>query len=249
MIELPFISDNSPFPNASDALKEPNGLLAFGGDLSIKRLYFAYSQGIFPWFNEGEPILWWSPSPRALIDLDTFHCSSSLKKLIRKQRYTVTMNHAYEDVINQCATIPRQDLCTEDRNDKTWITTDMRKAYIELHLAGLSHSVEVWRHEELVGGLYGVAIGGVFCGESMFHIESNTSKLAMYALVEHMKSYKLGFIDCQLPTEHLGSLGAKPVNRQTFLDRLSKQNFTLDAQGLLSERYTSIWHKQPLLQP
>lgn len=246
MIELPFLAEDTPFPDTDTALDEPNGLLAFGGDLSIRRLYFAYSQGIFPWFNEGEPILWWSPSPRAIIELDNFYCSSSLKKLVRQQKYKVTMNEAFVNVINACATIPRRDLQSQEEDSATWITTDMRKAYIQLHLAGLAHSVEVWDDSELVGGFYGVAIGKVFCGESMFHKKSNTSKLALFALTQFMKQHDLAFIDCQLPTDHLASLGATTVNRDDFLRRLHAANTTLDNQGQLSDTYKSLWCKQTL---
>ena len=246
MIELPFLAEDTPFPNIDTALDEPNGLLAFGGDRSVRRLYFAYSQGIFPWFNEGEPILWWSPSPRAVIELEHFHCSSSLRKLVRQQRYTVTMNHAFVDVINACATIPRRDLQALDEDAATWITMDMRKAYIQLHLSGLAHSVEVWEGSELVGGFYGVAIGKVFCGESMFHKKSNTSKLALYALVEHMKQHDMAFIDCQLPTEHLASLGAASISRESFIRRLHGANMTLDEKGQLSESYRELWCKRTL---
>lgn len=246
MIELPYLNDDTPFPAVSQALDEPNGLLAFGGSLDINRLFTAYSNGIFPWFSDDEPILWWSPSPRAIIPLDNFHCSTSLRKLARKAIYTVTLNHAFEQVVNACATIPRAHPGKAEMSSDTWITDDMIHAYTNLHQAGLAHSVEVWEESRLVGGLYGVAVGNVFCGESMFHYKSNTSKLAMLALVTHMKRHQLAFIDCQLPTEHLTSLGAIEVEREVFINRLAAHNHTVDGAGKLTEKYRKVWAAQDL---
>lgn len=246
MIELPFLHEDTPFPAVDQALDEPNGLLAFGGNLDVNRLFTAYSNGIFPWFSDQEPILWWSPTPRAIIPLDNFHGSKSLNKLARKALYDVTMNHAFTDVIRACATIPRVHPGSTELSSDTWITQDMQQAYIRLHQAGLAHSVEVWDGNSLVGGLYGVAVGEVFCGESMFHRKSNTSKLAMLALVEHMKRNDLAFIDCQLPTEHLASLGAIEVSRDAFISRLAAHNHTLNGSGKLSEQYRKVWTRQDI---
>ncbi|WP_188695202.1 leucyl/phenylalanyl-tRNA--protein transferase [Bowmanella pacifica] len=203
------------FPSPSMALRDPNGLLAFGGDLSAERLSLAYANGIFPWFSEGEPILWWSPDPRGILELDDFICSKSLAKLARSHRYRITLNTAFEAVIHHCASVPR------DING-TWITQPMVQAYIKLHQGGHAHSVEVWEEEHLVGGLYGVAIGRVFCGESMFHLQSNTSKLAFLHLVHYLQDKQFHFIDCQLQNPHLASLGVKEVSRAHFLQRLQQ---------------------------
>ncbi|MBD3584337.1 leucyl/phenylalanyl-tRNA--protein transferase [Salinimonas sp. HHU 13199] len=245
MIELPYLTQYTPFPPVSSALTEPNGLLAFGGDLSVRRLLSAYSQGIFPWFSDNEPLLWWSPDPRAIIELNQFHCARSLRKLIRQKRYIVTLNQCFSDVINLCATIPRQDLHSSDASSATWITDAMKNAYIQLHEAGFAHSIEVWdANSELAGGLYGVAVGNVFCGESMFHKKPNTSKLAMYALVKHMQTHGLAFIDCQMPTEHLASLGAITVSREDFISRLKDHSQTLDETGDRMPTYRQCWQKQ-----
>ncbi|MEC9333574.1 MAG: leucyl/phenylalanyl-tRNA--protein transferase, partial [Pseudomonadota bacterium] len=159
MIALHYIEEGAPFPPVDTALDEPNGLLAFGGDLSPARLFSAYSQGIFPWFSDDEPLLWWSPDPRAIIELDNFVASKSLKKLARKRKYTVTLNHAFDRVIEACSSTPRKNHNTEELNSETWITDDMIAAYRQLNGLGLAHSVEVWDGETLVGGLYGVGIG------------------------------------------------------------------------------------------
>lgn len=242
MITLPFLDTDSPFPSVEHALDEPNGLLAYGADLSPGRLLTAYSQGIFPWFSEGEPLLWWSPSPRAIIPLEDFHASASLRKLMRKKTYQVTLNQDFAAVIQQCASIPR----IQYGQTSTWITADMIAAYQTLHELGLAHSVEVWEGENLVGGLYGVAVGQVFCGESMFHRKANTSKLALACLVEHMKRHNGAFIDCQMPTDHLMSLGAQPIAREAFVDLLYQHNLTLDSEGYICSDYQHTWRAQPL---
>ncbi|NDV91638.1 leucyl/phenylalanyl-tRNA--protein transferase [Alteromonas sp. 345S023] len=246
MITLPKLDSDTPFPPVDEALAEPNGLLAFGADLSPPRLFSAYSQGIFPWFSEDEPLLWWSPAPRAIIELDDFICSKSLAKLARKRRFTVTLNKAFTAVIEACASIPRQQPSAGNISNETWITSDMQHAYTQLHTLGLAHSVEVWDGNELVGGLYGVGVGKVYCGESMFHRQSNTSKLAMLALVKHMKSQEMAFIDCQLPTEHLASLGAKPISRARFIAMLQQNNHTLTEEGRLTPRYQAQWQSQDI---
>ena len=242
MIELPYISDTTPFPPVDNALSEPEGLLAFGGDLSVFRLFNAYSNGIFPWFSEDEPILWWSPTPRAIIRLEDFHVSRSLKKLATKQSYRVTLNKAFDAVIQACATIPRKHPSSSALSHETWISKEMIQAYTTLHHKGLAHSVEVWSVEgKLVGGLYGVGIGKVYCGESTFHKHPNASKLAMMALVRHMQAKGMAFIDCQLPTEHLTSLGAHALIRKDFIKLLRENGQTLNDQGELSQAYRGYW--------
>ena len=213
MLKLHQLDEQLYFPAAEAALSEPNGLLAFGGDLSVERLLLAYQNGIFPWFSEGEPILWWSPDPRGVMPLDAFHCSQSLKKLIRKQRFHVSINTQFEAVIERCANIPRAD-------NGTWITEKMIDAYKQLHRSGHAHSLEVWDGKTLVGGLYGVAVGGVFCGESMFSDVSNASKVAYWYLVDLLKKSGAQFIDCQMQNPHLESLGCVEVTRGVFTKML-----------------------------
>ena len=242
MISLPYLEPDTPFPPVEHALDDPNGLLAYGADLSPGRLLTAYSQGIFPWFSEGEPILWWSPSPRAIIPLEGFRASTSLRKLMRKRLYQVTLNRDFAAVIHQCAYIPR----IQYGQTSTWITEDMIAAYQALHELGLAHSVEVWKDDKLVGGLYGVAVGKVFCGESMFHCLPNTSKLALAYLVEHMQQHGGDFIDCQMPTEHLMSLGAVSIERDAFISRLNGSNQTLDQDGYICSDYQQTWCAQAL---
>lgn len=242
MPALPYLDIDSPFPDVELALGDPDGLLAYGADLSVPRLHYAYSHGIFPWFSEGEPILWWSPSTRAIIIPQEFHVAKSLQKIVRKKRYQVTLNHSFEQVIRQCASIPRAQ--HGQISNATWITDDMVTAYIKLHYAGLAHSVEVWDKTSLVGGLYGVALDNVFCGESMFHIQSNASKLAMYGLVSHMLKHNVGIIDCQMPTDHLASLGAKPISRRKFCEKLEQTNNIVNDKGVLLDSYRSIWQPQ-----
>ncbi len=242
-IALPFLGRETPFPPVSAALHDPNGLLAYGGDLSVPRLLSAYSQGIFPWYSDLEPILWWSPSPRAIIELDNFHASRSLRKLARAKQYRVTLNHDFQQVIGFCATIPRRMPGTNETSDDTWITDEMQTAYSTLHEAGFAHSVEVWDDDVLLGGLYGVAIGQVFCGESMFHRANNVSKLAMLALVRHMQRYNMAFIDCQMPTPHLMSLGATPISREQFVAKLARCNQTLDDKGNIFSDYRMCWSR------
>lgn len=248
MIELPYLTEHTPFPPVTEALDDPNGLLAFGGSLTPARLLSAYSKGIFPWFSEGEPLLWWSPDPRAIINLDEFHCSKSLAKLVRRQHYQVTVNRAFDVVIEACATSPRMVRSAGEEAEEssaTWITAQMLDAYKALHRFGLAHSVEVWDDSQtLQGGLYGVAVGEIFCGESMFHKAPNTSKLAMYALVKHMQQHQLAFIDCQMPTDHLASLGAVTVSRSEFIARLRQHNQMLDSQGAILSAYRQCWQQQ-----
>lgn len=211
---LPWLdSPRTSFPDIDLALSEPNGLLAVGGDLSPQRLLQAYSQGIFPWFEEGQPLLWWSPDPRMVLFPEDLRVSKSLQKTLKTSTYTVTMDRAFAEVIAACAA-PRGD------SPGTWITEAMQLAYTELFRAGHAHSVEVWRGDELVGGLYGVAIGHVFFGESMFSVESNTSKIALVNLVKQLQQWNYKLIDCQVSSEHLESLGAVEISRNEFRGHL-----------------------------
>jgi leucyl/phenylalanyl-tRNA--protein transferase len=197
-------------------LAEENGLLAVGGDLSAKRLLLAYSKGIFPWYSAGEPILWWSPSPRLVIIPDEFKVPSRLSRFIKQQKYKVTMDHAFQQVITGCAS-------AADRQDKgTWIDDDMIEAYTLLHEMGYAHSVECWMDDELVGGLYGIALGKIFFGESMFSRQSNASKVAFVYLAEKLLERGFGLIDCQLKTEHLMQFGAREIPGAEFQDLLAK---------------------------
>lgn len=196
-------------------LAEQGGLLAVGGDLSTPRLLLAYSMGIFPWFNEGDPILWWSPDPRCILEPADLKVSRSLAKVLRRQEFTVTYDRFFAGVIDACAELRRQE-------EGTWITAGMREAYIRLHELGYAHSVEVWRNGELAGGLYGVCLGRCFFGESMFHRVANASKVAFAALARHLHSRQFELIDCQLPTAHLASLGARTIPREEFLRRLRR---------------------------
>lgn len=204
-------SPHDAFPNPEIALSDPDGLLAIGGDLSTKRLINAYKLGIFPWFNPGEPIMWWSPSQRAVLKVGNLKISRSLKKLARQKRYRIFINHQFENVIQACV---------EQRQFKegTWITSEMIEAYTKLHHLGIAHSIEIVNFDgALVGGLYGLMTGGTFCGESMFHRESNCSKLAFWALHDHLNEHGIQLIDCQLENPHLMSLGATIMPRTEFL--------------------------------
>lgn len=203
--------DDYRFPDPGRALREPNGLLAVGGDLHPARLLAAYRSGIFPWYSEGQPILWWSPDPRAVLFPERLKISRSLRKTLG--RFAVTFDRAFADVVSRCAE-PRRD------GLGTWITPDMHLAYCRLHQLGYAHSIEAWRDDQLVGGLYGVAIGQVFFGESMFSRESNASKVAFVRLVEQLRAWNYGLIDCQVASTHLASLGAEEIPRPVFLERL-----------------------------
>lgn len=204
---------NQPFPPAEAALVEPNGLLAAGGSLAPARLLNGYRQGIFPWYGKGQPILWWSPDPRTIFLPDRIRVSHSLRKVLRSGRYTVTVDHAFARVIAECAA-PRPEA------PESWITREMREAYCRLHVLGYAHSIETWHGECLVGGLYGVALGGVFFGESMFSRMNDASKVALVHLGRLLVQRGFGFIDCQLETGHLLSLGAQSLPRAEFLKLL-----------------------------
>ncbi|MCW8336187.1 leucyl/phenylalanyl-tRNA--protein transferase [Vibrio paucivorans] len=200
------------FPSPYEALDEPNGLLAFGGDLSPERILTGYHNGIFPWYGPGEPILWWSPSPRAVFDPRTFKPAKSLKKFHRKTPYRVSINKATREVITLCAKLRPAE--------ETWLNQEMRDAYSELALQGHCHSVEVWLEDKLIGGLYGIQVGKLFCGESMFSLETNASKIALWYLCRHFTAHGGQLIDCQVMNPHLESLGAFEMERDEFLDSL-----------------------------
>lgn len=203
------------FPQPSKALREPDGLLAIGGCLSINRLLNAYRHGIFPWYNPGEPILWWSPNPRLVLFPNKLIVSRSLSKTLRKNSFSVTFDQAFSAVIAACA---------ESRKEGagTWITADINQAYNELHRLGIAHSAEAWLNGNLVGGLYGVAMGRVFFGESMFHTRTDASKVAFVRLVEQLKAWDYQLIDCQVHTNHLTNFGAEEINRSYFAQLLDQ---------------------------
>lgn len=197
------------FPDASLAETEPNGLLAVGGDLSCQRVLEAYRRGIFPWYSPGQPILWWSPAPRMLLLPGEFHCSRSLRRSLRNRGYAVSVNLAFEQVIRACAE-PRDD------HEGTWLLPEMIESYVALNHAGHAHSIEVWLEDELVGGLYGIAIGQAFFGESMFSRRTDASKVALSQLAEIALQWPFQLIDCQIHTGHLASLGAREISREAF---------------------------------
>ncbi|MGF1683771.1 leucyl/phenylalanyl-tRNA--protein transferase [Photobacterium minamisatsumaniensis] len=205
---------STEFPSTSTAMEDPNGLLAFGGDLRPERLLSAYRQGIFPWFSEGDPLLWWSPAPRAIFTPHQFKPSKSLKKFYRKSGYQITLNNACHEVIRLCADTRGED--------ETWITTDMIEAYQLMHRLGYCHSVEVWKDAQLVGGLYGIGVGIVFCGESMFSLADNASKIALWFFCQHFTAHGGTLIDCQIMNNHLASLGAEEMDRQSFTQDLHR---------------------------
>jgi leucyl/phenylalanyl-tRNA---protein transferase len=208
------LTEDLIFP--SPDLAEEDGLLAVGGDLSLDRLLLAYSMGIFPWYTDDSPILWWSPDPRLVLMPEELIVSRSLRQLIKRGTFTVTMDAAFDEVIRNCAEMRRPG------QQGTWITEEMIAAYCHLHRAGHAHSIESRENGELVGGLYGIALGKAFFGESMFTKKSGASKVAFVTLVQHLKKLDFSFIDCQVTTEHLKGLGAREVPRKKFLQMLKK---------------------------
>jgi leucyl/phenylalanyl-tRNA--protein transferase len=208
-----FLLNNSlVFPDPRCA--EPDGLVAVGGDLRVERLILAYQNGIFPWYSEGNPIMWFSPDPRLLLFPDEMRVSKSLRRIINSEDFEIRFDNCFEEVIMKCATVKRKN------QDATWITDDMTDAYVQLYNEGFAHSVETFYQDELVGGLYGISLGGAFFGESMFYSMSNASKVSLYCLVEKLKSWGFDFIDSQIPTNHMKSLGAREVERESFLAML-----------------------------
>ncbi|WP_338111586.1 leucyl/phenylalanyl-tRNA--protein transferase [Rosenbergiella australiborealis] len=210
---LPCLDPLAPtiFPSPESALTSPQGLLAYGGDLAAQRLISAYQQGIFPWFSEDDPILWWSPDPRAVLPVEDFHLSRSMQRFLRHCPYQVTINTDFHAVISGCSL---------HHPEGTWITSEVISAWCRIAETGHAHSVEVWRGNKLVGGLYGMALGGVFCGESMFSLETNASKLALFVLCQHFSRYGGQLIDCQILNAHTESLGAREIPRRQFLEQL-----------------------------
>ena len=208
------LSQDLVFP--SPHLASHEGLLAVGGDLSEKRLLLAYSLGIFPWYSDGEPILWWSPEPRLVLYPDELKVSRSLKKILKKGTFKVTMDRAFEEVISECARVRLEN------QEGTWIVDDMVSAYCRLHAIGFAHSVEAWEGDRLVGGLYGVSLGKCFFGESMFTRAANASKVALVALVNYLKALDFSLIDCQITTAHLERFGAREISRARYLDELNE---------------------------
>jgi leucyl/phenylalanyl-tRNA--protein transferase len=207
--------DREWFPPLEQALDEPEGLLAAGGDLSPDRLLAAYRRGIFPWYSAGQPVLWWSPDPREVLEPEEFRCSRSLAKTLRNRGFDVTFDRDFGGVVQACA-------ARRENSPGTWITREMHAAYCRLHECGRAHSVEVWLEKRLVGGLYGVLLGRVFFGESMFSRERDASKVALARLVQRGLVAGLQLIDCQLPTAHLRTLGSKPVRRGEFSARVAE---------------------------
>jgi len=220
-MKIVYLTDKKPFPNPLNADK--SGLLAIGGSLSKDRLIEAYSMGIFPWFSHGEPPMWWSPDPRFLLFPSNIHISKQMKRLLNKDVFRVTINKDFGSVIEKCSYLRRGE-------EGTWITEEMKKAYTELHKEGFAHSIEVWSQEGLIGGLYGISFGKMFFGESMFSEVSNSSKYGFTKLTQHLNSRDFLFIDCQVETQHLRSLGANTVKREHFIHMLSS--------GLLSNGLT-----------
>ncbi|MCD4789611.1 MAG: leucyl/phenylalanyl-tRNA--protein transferase [Bacteroidales bacterium] len=206
------LNENLLFPNPN--LADDHGLLAVGGDLSIQRLLLAYSNGIFPWYSEGDPIMWWSPNPRMVLFPDNFKVSKSMRQTIRNKKYKVLFDTNFKQVIENCAKLPRED------QGGTWITKEMQEAYLDLHREGYAHSIETYLEGKLVGGLYGISLGKAFFGESMFFKQRDASKVALYYLVEKFKKWNFLFIDAQTETEHLKSLGAVNIHRSKFLQLL-----------------------------
>ncbi len=223
--------DSIQFPSPRHALTEPNGLLAIGGDLSPQRLLLAYHNGIFPWYGAHHPILWWSPNPRGVLPPEHVHVSRSMQKLRRNHPYEIWINRNFMATVRACAA-PRRDC------DDTWINEELMASYAQLHDSGYAHSVEVWQNDALIGGLYGISIGRVFCGESMFSRVVNTSKLALVEFCNHFNSHGGRLIDCQMQTEHLASLGVIDWPREQFLQSL----YQLRDQHLDS----SCWHRQQI---
>ena len=212
---IPWLGPDAPFPPLDSALAEPNGLLAASGDLSAARLLDAYGRGIFPWYSDDQPVLWWSPDPRMVLFVEEFRIARSLRKRLKQDPPDIRVDTAFRAVIEACAEVRRP------RQSGTWITPSIIEAYTKLHRAGNAHSVEAWRDGRLIGGLYGVAIGRMFFGESMFTLEPDASKIALVHLVGILRTLGFPLIDCQQETEHLASFGARPIPRNEFADRIA----------------------------
>ena len=231
---IPWLANDTPFPPVERALAVPNGLLAAGGDLSVARLLSAYRNGIFPWFNPGEPLLWWSPDPRMVLIPGEFRISRSFAKTLRNSEYEVRCDTAFEQVMRGCGA-PRP------AQSGTWIGEDMIAAYCALHQLGYAHSVEIWVNGKLAGGLYGVSIGRMFYGESMFSDLSNASKIALAYLARQLERWHFGMIDCQMNTPHLATLGAREIPRSEFIARLKELIHCGPTDEKLSTGHPSDW--------
>lgn len=205
------LNDQLQFPPVDEA---EDGILAIGGDLSVERLLLAYQSGVFPWFNEDDPIIWHSPDPRFILQLDDLHISKSMRRVLNKNNFSYTLDTDFRFVIDACANTKRKE------EDGTWITNDMINAYTILHELGYAHSLEVWKNDKIVGGIYGVSLGKSFFAESMFHTETNASKLAFIKLVQWLKKHDFHFLDAQVFTEHVATLGAKEISRTEFMKLL-----------------------------
>ncbi len=229
VLPIRWIEPASPpdtFPNVEQAFREPNGLLAAGGDLTVERLLYAYRHGIFPWYSEGQPILWWSPDPRMVLFPDQMHISRSLRRELRRGKFTASFDTAFKDVMTACGGIRPQQSA-----GGTWITYEMREAYTELHQLGYAHSIEIYMDGELAGGLYGIALGRIFFGESMFSRRTNASKIALACLAKQLHAWGFGLIDCQVQSDHLTRLGCEAMPRAGFMRKLRHYTDTLGHQG------------------
>jgi leucyl/phenylalanyl-tRNA--protein transferase len=207
---IPLLGPSDPFPPVDDALDDPNGLLAAGGGLGVARLIEAYARGIFPWFSDGDPVLWWCPDPRMVLATDAVHVSRSLERRLKKGGFEITFDRAFARVLTECAAPRRHE-------SGTWLVPAMRKAYLQLFEAGAAHSIEVWMDGELAGGLYGVCLGRMFFGESMFTRRTDGSKIAIVMLARHLWQWGIPMIDCQMRTEHLLTMGAREIRRRRFV--------------------------------
>lgn len=224
-MDLPYVDTDEPFPALDTALDDPNGLLCWGGELNAARLQRAYASGIYPWFSPGQPVLWWTPDPRMVLAVSDFKLQRSLIKAIRNAGFEVRVDTCFEKVIRTCGAVSRPG------QEGTWITDSIVAAYVELHEQGLAHSIETWRDGELVGGLYGVSLGNMFFGESMFANVRDASKVALAHLVAQLSRWDMPWIDCQQETEHLASLGAKPIARTRFAQQVAQLVSAPSRQG------------------
>lgn len=234
MISLQWLKSDSTsaFPAVETSLDEPEGLLAAGGDLSIERLVHAYKEGIFPWYSDAEPILWWAPDPRFVLRPQQLKISRSLSKNVRNNNFEIRMDTAFEEVISICASQPRKN------QPGTWITDEMKQAYIDMHYAGHAHCVECWDGNELVGGLYGIHTGQVFCGESMFSKQSNASKIALVHLCQFLNLNGFKLIDSQVYTEHLERLGAQMISRAEYINILQQSH-----QVVMPDNWSDLFNR------
>jgi leucyl/phenylalanyl-tRNA--protein transferase len=237
MPTIPWLDvDKLEFPSIERALEDPNGLLAVGGDLSIERILAAYRRGIFPWYEESQPILWWSPQPRTVLYPEQVYINRSLRKALRRGDYSVSFDTAFSEVLDGCAAL-------SPKRPGTWITDEMRAAYLGLHKEGWAHSVEVWRDEVLIGGLYGLGIGQLFFGESMFSREANASKIALVHLCGQLQDWGYPLIDCQVGNDYLDSMGAQEIDRDTFkqfLDQYCNMAARPVKKWILNWRYGNV---------